>query len=379
MLYITDIHALNLPCALGTTGDWHHSAIQWGSPRTLESRNSPFGDWGIETDKTIQYADQTVEHANVANHVRACLDMIEQGRFTCAQGMREDFLDGNRAFDEDVFSRVLLLRSRDNWSEIDSFMKREYGLDWVTWKAKAASSRPRERLSSPDAPETQAEATPAGWHAAHKEVESAFLAFLGTDSPFVLKGGASLMFCYGLDRFSENLDFDSLDQEAELANYVQAFAHANGYECSSGNVGALRVCTIRYGGPKPLEIRSSFGRWRAPASGITIVNGIKTYSLEAIAQMKLCAYMARGKVCDLYDVCWLASTHWNEFSAPVRESFTFSLAEKGIEQFEIALHEQPDEFFDEERLLQLYLRACEGAGVDVDKAPDRKPLAGQSD
>ena len=223
VLYITDIHALNLPCALGTTGDWHHSAIQWDSPRTLESSESPFGDWGIEADRGIRHSGQTIEHANVANHVRACLDMIERGRLTCAQGMREDFLDGNRTFDQDVFSRVALLRSRDNWNEIDAFMKREYGMDWVDWKAEMLGDLQRKSPSRGGGPASRSDATPANQHAKHEEVASAFLAFIGQDSPLVLAGEASLIFCYGLDQFSESFDFDSTDQQAKPEEYVQAF------------------------------------------------------------------------------------------------------------------------------------------------------------
>ena len=136
MRYITDIHALNLPCSLGTTGDWHHSSIQWQQPRMLDSDTSPFGEWGIEVDRTIICAGQKLEHRNVANHVRACLDMIEQGRLTCARGMRRDFLDDDESYDTDVFEHIALLRRRPNWPDIDSLMKKEHGMAWVDWKEK---------------------------------------------------------------------------------------------------------------------------------------------------------------------------------------------------------------------------------------------------
>lgn len=373
MLYITDIHALNLPCALGTTGDWHHSAIQWDSPRTLESSESPFGDWGIEADRGIRYAGQTIEHANVANHVRACLDMIERGRLTCAQGMREDFLDGDRTFDEDIFSRVALLRFRDNWNEIDAFMKREYGMDWVDWKAEMLGDLQRKSPSRGGGPASRSDATPANQHAKHEEVASAFLAFIGQDSPLVLAGEASLIFCYGLDQFSESLDFDSTDQQAKPEEYVRVFSRANGYECSSERIGCTLKFAIRYGEPEPLEINVCSRRRRISDSEVAIVNGIKTYALESVAQMVLCAYLARNRVRDLHDVSWLVNTHWDKLSQPVRESFALALAEKGFAQFEVAIAEQADEFISKDELLQLYLRARERASVT--ETPDRKTHA----
>lgn len=43
---------------------------------------------------------------------------------------------------------------------------------------------------------------------AHVRVMRAVLAAM-QDSPLVLKGGTALLLCYGLDRFSEDLDFDA--------------------------------------------------------------------------------------------------------------------------------------------------------------------------
>ena len=37
MKYVTGIHALNIPCNLETSGDWHMSAIQWEHPNTMRA------------------------------------------------------------------------------------------------------------------------------------------------------------------------------------------------------------------------------------------------------------------------------------------------------------------------------------------------------
>lgn len=82
MKYITGQHALNLPCSLMTSGDWHQSALQWEFPFCRDSRDSVFGDYGIEHKGTY----------DVANHIRALLDLLEMGRFTAAQGMNKDYI-----------------------------------------------------------------------------------------------------------------------------------------------------------------------------------------------------------------------------------------------------------------------------------------------
>jgi len=72
--YITGIHALNINCDLETCGDWHASAIQWKNPNTRYSNESIFKDYGIEYNKNIPENDDL---HNVANHIRAILDLLE--------------------------------------------------------------------------------------------------------------------------------------------------------------------------------------------------------------------------------------------------------------------------------------------------------------
>lgn len=136
MKYVTDIHALNLACDLDTTGDWHFGALQWQSPRMLDSETSPFGDYGIERSSPRRLPQHEGETFNIANHVRACLDIIEQGRFTVAQGMRKDYI-GNDRYDNDIFTQVWLLKDRADWVDIDRFMRKEYGMDWIRFKEGA--------------------------------------------------------------------------------------------------------------------------------------------------------------------------------------------------------------------------------------------------
>lgn len=137
MRYITDVHALNLPSDTETTGDWHASALQWSQLRMADSTDSVFGDWGITCNSSVRVPEHEGQRFNIANHVRALLDMIEQGRLSVAQGMRELYI-GNDAYNSDVFPRVWLLRHTDNWPNVDRFMKKEYGLAWLLFKKEAS-------------------------------------------------------------------------------------------------------------------------------------------------------------------------------------------------------------------------------------------------
>jgi len=130
MKYISGIHALNLPCNLDTCGDWHQSGIQWEKPMLLESDGSLFGNYGIELGHKIPYH---TERYAVANTIRACLDLLELGLYSVAQGMRDDYIC-NEAYNQEVFEHVWQMHHLPNWSKIDQFMCKEYKNKWIHFK-----------------------------------------------------------------------------------------------------------------------------------------------------------------------------------------------------------------------------------------------------
>lgn len=125
MKYISGIAALNLGKRDETPGDWHFSSVDWKYPLVLDTDISPFAHLGI-------YFTQVPLHGRfpVASHVRACLDLIEQGYFNAAQGMRDTFIS-NEAFTPLIMREVWKLRNRSDWDSISKFMGREYLLTWV--------------------------------------------------------------------------------------------------------------------------------------------------------------------------------------------------------------------------------------------------------
>lgn len=131
MQYITGVFALNLPSPDGTPGDWHFSALDWQHIQPCDSSDSVFGDWGLHVADVPDQGKMLV-----ASHVRACLDLIEQGNFGTVQGMREDFLCDD-TITPLVFSKVKLLRESPHWQKIDAFMGREYRCQWLDFKRQA--------------------------------------------------------------------------------------------------------------------------------------------------------------------------------------------------------------------------------------------------
>jgi len=130
MQYITGIHALNLPCSLLTCGDWHQSALRWKDITFMNTDTAFFGNYGIEYNKCIPEHEETYA---VANHIRALLDLLEQGNFSTAQGMNKDFICNER-YNDEIFGKVTSMSVLPNWNQIDDFMTREYYNKWVNFK-----------------------------------------------------------------------------------------------------------------------------------------------------------------------------------------------------------------------------------------------------
>jgi hypothetical protein len=126
MKYLTGKHALNIGCELLTCGDWHRSGLRWVDLTIRDSEDSVYGDWGIELNKQIPGHDELF---HVANHIRAILDLMAEGNFAVAQGMKEDYIC-NDDYTSLVFELVNLLRHSENWTAIDAFMLKEYGDEW---------------------------------------------------------------------------------------------------------------------------------------------------------------------------------------------------------------------------------------------------------
>jgi hypothetical protein len=113
-----------------TGGDWHRSALQWDKPRTRESNESIYSEYGIEYCSSVPENKGTFA---VANHIRALLDLLELENYSLAQGMNKDYI-GNDGYTNEIFDKVSLMKALPHWTTIDSFMGREYYGKWLDYK-----------------------------------------------------------------------------------------------------------------------------------------------------------------------------------------------------------------------------------------------------
>lgn len=153
------------------------------------------------------------------------------------------------------------------------------------------------------------------------------------DLPMVLKGGTALLLCYGLDRFSEDLDFDApkrfnlLSRVEKLMQRV-ATAHEVRVVKDTETVQRLKIhytarasllasepvlANMAEGVQRLLKIETSF-RHAPAAADVRLHDGIRVYALPRLIEQKLHALVQRTTARDLYDVAFLARSQAEAFS-----------------------------------------------------------------
>lgn len=136
MKYISGLYALNLPCCLETGGDWHAFSLSWENIPLWDTEDSPFGTEGIEQHHSLMGKEGIFF---VANHIRACLDLLWAGDFSNLQGMRRDYICTD-IYDANVFAAVWKLYETAHWASIDRFMEKEYRMKWILFRKEQESN-----------------------------------------------------------------------------------------------------------------------------------------------------------------------------------------------------------------------------------------------
>lgn len=134
MQYITGYLAFGIPCELPTPGKWNITKQEYLDENLFKLRDSdesPFKDYGIEKNKIVPHREFCL--FNIANHVRAYVDMLYDGQFDM---MRDLFFEciNNAKAREDIFMLVYgKLRKLDCYKEVNEFMTEEFGNAWLAY------------------------------------------------------------------------------------------------------------------------------------------------------------------------------------------------------------------------------------------------------
>jgi len=210
------------------------------------------------------------------------------------------------------------------------------------------------------------------WKNGHKAVISDFLRYMNSKScDYILKGGTSLMECYGLDRMSEDIDLDSVNKE-DIFNIVKSYCSEHNYTYRvAKDTDMVKRFFVNYGNNShPLKIEISYRQREIPKSSITVIHNINVYNIENIAIMKSNAYNARDKIRDLNDITFIVNNYLDKLSPQCRILVSDALSYKGIEQFDYLTRTQEDELIDIDKLAEDFLRAWDALGLIDDSLPE---------
>lgn len=186
------------------------------------------------------------------------------------------------------------------------------------------------------------------WTTRHLEVITDFVRYLNSKSDrFVLKGGTALLLCYGLNRFSEDIDLNGFG--AGLAILVKSFCthYSYTYRVAKSTKQVERYM-INYGGSKPLKVESSF-RDKLMEDTV-IVDGILVYSINSLCVMKLTAYNNRDKLRDLYDIVFIGLCYYERLNSVVKLMLSQSLQFKGLDHYDYLVRTQNDPLINTDKL-----------------------------
>ncbi len=231
------------------------------------------------------------------------------------------------------------------------------------------------------------------WHSEHRSVMADFLSFLNDPNTkidgkvvgqfFVLKGGTALLFCHGLDRFSEDLDFDAFDVEQRaLIPLVIRFCAARGFGCTvKKDTETTQRVMVKYNDDDiqhPLKVECSCRQKLLIKEDVVEINGIRTYSIDRLFRQKMGAYMSRDTLRDLYDVTFILKNHFDKLAQESLGLAMDSFSVKGLDHFDIVTETQKDPLIDNDALAEHFLDAFDRLGILAVRESIDEPVVRQS-
>lgn len=196
----------------------------------------------------------------------------------------------------------------------------------------------------------------------HEYAMRKFLLFVNSVSKqFVLKGGTAIRLCYGLDRFSEDVDLDAVSEN--IISICDSYCKQNKITFTTKkNTQIVKRCYIHYGKAdnQKFKCEVSYRRGMIDYNRTQYVNGILTYKVNELLAQKCFAYQGRDKVRDLYDIVYLCKHFSNQFSqyelSNVRETLLYK---NGLAQFDYLERNSPkDPYVDMQSLSDNFLALC---------------------
>lgn len=165
---------------------------------------------------------------------------------------------------------------------------------------------------------------------------------------FVLKGGTALALYYGLDRYSEDIDLDSMIGNMDITGKLINPGYEKWELNIKKNTETVFRLMINYGaenerGDYPLKIEISSRNKNLLREGIydyKNIDGVNVYSLNEILKMKIVAFNDRDKIRDFYDLAFYLNKTPEKFSVNMLRSFKERMDYKNLDALALLLENE---------------------------------------
>lgn len=188
------------------------------------------------------------------------------------------------------------------------------------------------------------------------------------NNPFILKGGTALALCYGLDRFSEDIDLDAVRATAGRQQFLFTFQ-----DLAVQNHWPMRVAKdtpyvqrvfLHYDPDNPenaVKVELSRRVREIDPQVLTTRNGIRTYTIDRLCNLKISAYASRDRIRDLYDICFIWDNYRQNLKPQTIDMLRDTISYRGLDEVDYLVSTQEDKLIDArsrqtlgDRFLEMY-------------------------
>ena len=128
------------------------------------------------------------------------------------------------------------------------------------------------------------------------------------------------MFFYGLDRFSEDLDFDS-KYEISVKSLMSTFKGIGEIAVKKDTKTVKRIYVKPSGENFNIKVEISLRSYTPIDEPISVFNKLKVYSINDLFSQKIKAFIGRDKARDLYDIGFIVWKYGERLNKNLKTKF----------------------------------------------------------
>jgi len=166
---------------------------------------------------------------------------------------------------------------------------------------------------------------------------------------FILKGGTALSLYYGLNRYSEDLDFDAKSNNMNFINKLKNHKDFKNWNINiKKDTNTVFRAMIDYGdkshlGDYPLKIEvSNRNKLLLQTNSLKYENidKVNVYSIDELIKMKTIIFSGRDKIRDFYDLGYLLEKYPQNFSKESLFSVHQKISYAGTQELDLLLRDE---------------------------------------